>query len=880
MKKSLRAFVAFIFAFFLSFHTTNVFATNPYGVVYSGGEPLGENGNVQIEPDLINELTPLVTEELLRERVLSDSSMWKKGYSKVAGRCTKVDYFVVDDSDTVSNRDDLSYDLVTDKYALNLQIKNVYLEPENSESLDEGEKHAVILVGDGLTFGGGYRVYDDDVCEEPIEEGVSDLNNEIMFVELIVKLYNVDKSEIVKSNSLYFGIIDIDARQSYKVLNTNNPLSPQTMFAQSAEGLQPASDNPLKKNMYVADGNYIYSANSFDITGGGNDIFVKADLSIQDEGLNIVFGYRVGSAASAIAYYSPQLMVNYTSDDNGAITGLKNEEVLPGGTPLGSTSTPDDGYRFDRWVADKDVKLTDDTEIEAGNPITSEQVAQIVVTEDLTLTAIHEILQHTVNYVSDDNGEITGRETETLSHGSNPSGSESTPEEGYRFDHWIANKDVTLEDGTVITASNALTSEQIEQVVVTEDITFTAIHDILQYTINYVSDNNGEITGREAETVSHGSNPAGSESTPEAGYAFDHWVADKNVTLEDGTVITAGNPVTPEQVEQVVVTENLVFTAIHRDVKLNVTYTSDQHGEITGKTSEKVVPNDNPTGSESTPEAGYAFDHWVADKNVTLEDGTVITAGNPITPEQVEEIVVTEDITLTAIHEDIRKKVTYESDEGGEITGIDEEPVVPNGNPTGSEEEPKEYFVFDHWEADKDVVLEDGTEIKAGDPITPEQVTQIVVTEDIVVTAIHEDTRKTVTYESDEGGEITGIDEEPVVPNGNPTGTEDEPKDEYEFDHWEADKDVVLEDGTEIKAGDPITPEQISHIVVTEDITLTAVHKPIIATEVPDTGVLSKEGSATQSSGTPVILGIIAAIVSVAVSIIVRMQKRNSINRF
>ena len=170
-------------------------------------------------------------------------------------------------------------------------------------------------------------------------------------------------------------------------------------------------------------------------------------------------------------------------------------------------------------------------------------------------------------------------------------------------------------------------------------------------------------------------------------------------------------------------------------------------------------------------------------------------------------------------------------------------------------------------------MLEDGTEIKAGDPITPEQVTQIVVTEDIVVTAIHEDTRKTVTYESDEGGEITGIDEEPVVPNGNPTGTEDEPKDEYEFDHWEADKDVVLEDGTEIKAGDPITPEQISHIVVTEDITLTAVHKPIIATEVPDTGVLSKEGSATQSSGTPVILGIIAAIVSVAVSIIVRMQK-------
>ena len=46
--------------------------------------------------------------------------------------------------------------------------------------------------------------------------------------------------------------------------------------------------------------------------------------------------------------------------------------------------------------------------------------------------------------------------------------------------------------------------------------------------------------------------------------------------------------------------------------------------------------------------------------------------------------------------------------------------------------------------------------------------------------------------------------------------------------------DVILEDGTEIKAGNPITEEQIKQIIVDRDITFTSHYKKIPVT--PDTG--------------------------------------------
>ena len=101
----------------------------------------------------------------------------------------------------------------------------------------------------------------------------------------------------------------------------------------------------------------------------------------------------------------------------------------------------------------------------------------------------------------------------------------------------------------------------------------------------------------------------------------------------------------------------------------------------------------------------------------------------------------------------------------------------------------------------------------------------------------------TVTYESDEGGTITGITEEDVISGDVPSGSTEEAKKDYELDYWKADKDVTLTDGTVIKAGEPITPEQIKKVVVNKDITFTAVYTK--ALKVPNTGASTEELNAT-----------------------------------
>ena len=119
----------------------------------------------------------------------------------------------------------------------------------------------------------------------------------------------------------------------------------------------------------------------------------------------------------------------------------------------------------------------------------------------------------------------------------------------------------------------------------------------------------------------------------------------------------------------------------------------------------------------------------------------------------------------------------------------------------------------------------------------------------------------TVTYTSDENGVIPEGARllENLVAGDVASGSEDEPKEGYEFSHWIADTDVTLTDGKTIKAGDPITPEEVKKVVVDKDITFTAINEEegggepedddnddeeggVIA--VPDTGTSTKNLSA------------------------------------
>ena len=371
----------------------SVFATNPYGITYSGGAILGSD-NVQIDANLVDGLVPVdaVVDDATTVTV-SDSALWNEGYYKYSDDCHEMKYFRVWSNDQAISSSNLSFKSDNGEYYMDIRINNVFME-NITDASEDGNFYAI---GVNLKSGelmAGRVVYSDAECNVAVENSVSlKLEQEArIFVEMNTKLYKKasPRDSLFTSNGLYIKIADIDTAQSYKILNYNNLLSRDNMYAASASGLQPESSD--LKNIFVSSDNYIYSEYSgddfFNIRDGENNVFVKLTEDTLNNGLDIVFGYARG-ANSALAYYSKQYKVTYISDENGEISGITGESVLAGGNPTGSLSDPNDEYKFTHWVADKDVVLKDGTTIKAGEYMTLEQVKQVTVNEDLVFEAIH-----------------------------------------------------------------------------------------------------------------------------------------------------------------------------------------------------------------------------------------------------------------------------------------------------------------------------------------------------------------------------------------------------------------------------------------------------------------------------------------------------------
>lgn len=368
------------------------FAVNPYGIEYAGGEPLGAD-NVQIDSTLVDGFTPLIVMDERTTLEFSDSEKWEEGYIRNPDLgCKEVRYFRVGD-DSEFDDDDLSFKMARNQYTADVDFKDVVLESDIAHLEDENALAVGVFLSRGYVFT-GYLIYADETCETRAEGLVGSRTSarDHIFVDLKIKLRE-NGNEFV-SDKLYFGMTDVDAAQSYKILNNSNKLSPSNMFALSADVLQP-TDTELR-NMYVADGNYIYSqydenGTHFDIheDGAKNDIYVKINEEAQAEGLNVVFGFA-RNAWSGIQYFANQYTVRYESDENGRITGTEEEEIISGNHPFGSESEANEGYKLKEWIVDVDVALADGTEIKAGEKISEGQILLVVVDQDITFTAIHE----------------------------------------------------------------------------------------------------------------------------------------------------------------------------------------------------------------------------------------------------------------------------------------------------------------------------------------------------------------------------------------------------------------------------------------------------------------------------------------------------------
>lgn len=361
------------------------FAVENYGIVYSGGEPLSAS-NVKIDPDLLDSLTPLVTYTGLTAKA-SSSNKWQDGYLKDGETCKKFRYFKISNSNIVTQNSGLSISFSNEEYTEDVKILNASLE----NYVDDGKSHAFGFFPENVNgyLYGMVNVFSEETCTTAVED-VKGPGDTKLFIKMNVKLRKNGSTDTVKSNNMYFGVRDIDAAQSFKILTAGNEYAANKMIARSAEDLQgPNADDP--KNMFVTSGNYIYSEKAATNLGTPNvsNIYIQLNDAAQTDGVDIVFGYA-GWAASPMEFLALQYEVTYESDAKGDITGIKEEDVLSGNNPTGSTEAPKEGYALVHWVADSDVTLDDGTTIKTGDPISSEQIKKVVVDHDITFIAIHE----------------------------------------------------------------------------------------------------------------------------------------------------------------------------------------------------------------------------------------------------------------------------------------------------------------------------------------------------------------------------------------------------------------------------------------------------------------------------------------------------------
>ena len=149
--------------------------------------------------------------------------------------------------------------------------------------------------------------------------------------------------------------------------------------------------------------------------------------------------------------------------------------------------------------------------------------------------------------------------------------------------------------------------------------------------INYTTDGNGQVKEDEnfvdntKEEVELKSNPKGTETKANKGYKFSHWTADKEITLNDGTKIPAGEKITEEQLKQAVITEPLTFKA---------NFVKDAPNEF-NVTHEFKVAKDSPI-KEMPADVKKAVDAQLPDDK-TAEDGKTTTPGELKNPKDVED---------------------------------------------------------------------------------------------------------------------------------------------------------------------------------------------------------------------------------------------------
>lgn len=115
--------------------------------------------------------------------------------------------------------------------------------------------------------------------------------------------------------------------------------------------------------------------------------FIANNSGIENGKTKLSFYDYVYTGAHKIPVLAEYNNVEYKASSNGKIVGTTKEEVFTSLNPHGTKVQADPKYEFNKFTADKDVKLKDGTIIKKGSNISKSQVKEVIVTEDITFNA-------------------------------------------------------------------------------------------------------------------------------------------------------------------------------------------------------------------------------------------------------------------------------------------------------------------------------------------------------------------------------------------------------------------------------------------------------------------------------------------------------------
>ena len=346
--------------------------------------------------------------------------------------------------------------------------------------------------------------------------------------------------------------------------------------------------------------------------------------------------------------YSPDptdVVLRYIAGEHGKLQkegSAEPEKVLEFTTTAGTlgtkvTAMPDAGYVFDKWSDDKTTENNrqDDAEV---------LVYASFKPAPKTL--------YTVSYSARANGELRGLLYQRVAVGEKSTPVVAVANEGYQFAQWSDGSkqnprtDIVNEDGKLYEAEFSVKPPV--------------------YTLTYVADEHGEVTGNLLQTVEAGNNGTEVIAIADDGYHFVKW--------DDG-ITTARRTETNVQASK-------VYTAqFEADVKtFAVTLKHDGEGELKVTGIEESKLNAVPEGTEltavATPAKGWKLKSLTAGTQDISSDG---------------KFTVTADIEVKAVFEKEGAPqpttfvVTLRKEGEGElqVTGIEESKL--NAVPEGTE---------------------------------------------------------------------------------------------------------------------------------------------------------------------------------------------------